>query len=87
MTAQFGRSRGITVNSIAPGPVATDLIISPDPEQTMEDAAKMLVSMTRAEERIGTTDDLSDAVLLIVQEKSRWITGQYISATGGISGQ
>jgi NAD(P)-dependent dehydrogenase (short-subunit alcohol dehydrogenase family) len=42
--------------------------------------------MTRAAARIGTTEDIADMVLLLVSEKARWITGQYISA-GGITGQ
>lgn len=46
----------------------------------------MLVPMTRAEERVGTVEDIADAVLLLVSEKSRWITGQYISVSGGITG-
>lgn len=42
--------------------------------------------MTRAEERIGTTSDVADAALLIASEKSRWITAQFISVSGGING-
>lgn len=42
--------------------------------------------MTRAEARIGSTADIADAALLIVSEKSRWITAQYISVSGGITG-
>ncbi len=49
-------------------------------------AKDYLVSLTRAEERVGTVEDIADAVLLLVQEKSRWITGQYISLSGGITG-
>lgn len=43
------------------------------------------VNLTRAEERVGTTDDIADAVLLLVSEKSRWITAQFISVSGGIN--
>ena len=45
-----------------------------------------LVAMTRAEERIGTVEDIADAVLLLASEKSRWITGQCVSVSGGIIG-
>lgn len=44
------------------------------------------IAMTRAEGRIGTTEDVADAALLIASEKSRWITAQYISVSGGING-
>lgn len=42
--------------------------------------------MTRAADRVGTIEDLGDAVLLIASEKARWITGQYISVSGGVTG-
>ena len=44
------------------------------------------VAMARAEERIGRAEDVADAALLLVSEKSRWITAQYISVSGGITG-
>jgi len=80
---QFGRSKGITVNSIAPGPVLTDLVSVDDAET----AYAYLLDLTRAAKRIGMVQDIADAVLLIVNEKSRWITGQFISVSGGITGQ
>lgn len=45
-----------------------------------------MIALTRAEARLGTVQDVADIVLLLVQEKSRWITAQYISASGGITG-
>jgi NAD(P)-dependent dehydrogenase (short-subunit alcohol dehydrogenase family) len=45
-----------------------------------------LVPLTRAEEREGRAEDIADAVLLLTSEKSRWITGQTISVSGGITG-
>lgn len=82
MILQFGESRGITVNSIAPGPVLTDLA----PPEALKAGHAQIMAMTRAAQRYGTTQDIADAVLLIVNEKSRWITGQYISASGGMTG-
>jgi NAD(P)-dependent dehydrogenase (short-subunit alcohol dehydrogenase family) len=66
--------------------VATDLVGAADPTGAANDAAEFLVSLTRAEKRIGKTEDIADAVLLLASEKSRWITGQFISASGGITG-
>jgi NAD(P)-dependent dehydrogenase (short-subunit alcohol dehydrogenase family) len=51
-----------------------------------ESAFPELLDMTRAERRVGRPEDVADVVLLVVQEKARWITGQYISASGGITG-
>jgi NAD(P)-dependent dehydrogenase (short-subunit alcohol dehydrogenase family) len=84
---QFGRSYGITVNTLAPGPVETEQERKFQEENP--DGAKdvqRLVDDTRAANRKGNVEDLADAVLLIVQEKSRWITGQYIDVSGGITG-
>jgi NAD(P)-dependent dehydrogenase (short-subunit alcohol dehydrogenase family) len=53
----------------------------------MEDMVQTnLVPLTRQENRMGTVEDIADAVLLLVSEKSRWITGQHISVSGGITG-
>lgn len=79
---QWGRSKGLTVNSLAPGPVMTDIV------GTMkfgEGVTKEQREMTRAADRPGTIEDVGDAVLLIVSEKSRWITGQYIGVSGGVT--
>jgi len=83
--AEFGKSRGITVNSVAPGPVATDIMPS-DPE-VLKDMTRTFVDVTRAANRIGTAADIADTTLLLVSEKARWITGQHVSASGGITGQ
>jgi NAD(P)-dependent dehydrogenase (short-subunit alcohol dehydrogenase family) len=45
-----------------------------------------LLKATRAEKRIGTVEDVADAVLLVVQERARWITGQFVSVSGGVNG-
>lgn len=82
MAMELGRGHHITINTVSPGPVGTDAL----PKEQAERIDRMLVPMTRAEERIGTTADIADAVLLLVSEKSRWITGQVISASGGITG-
>ena len=33
----------------------------------------------------GDPEDIADAVLLVVSDAARWITGQYIAASGGIT--
>lgn len=40
----------------------------------------------RAANRLGMVEDVADAVLLLVSEKSRWITAQFISVSGGVTG-
>lgn len=45
-----------------------------------------MFAQTRAADRLGSPEDLADATLLIVSEKSRWITAQFISVSGGVTG-
>ncbi|KAF5620716.1 3-oxoacyl-reductase [Fusarium sp. NRRL 25303] len=73
---EWGRSKGITVNAVAPGPVLTDAI----PAAIADEFQRPSIEMTRAANRAGTATDIADAVLLLVSEKARWITGQYISS-------
>ncbi|KAK9422614.1 hypothetical protein SUNI508_00477 [Seiridium unicorne] len=84
---EFGRTHGITVNTVAPGPVVTDeqkkfARENPAGFKAIQD----MVDATKAADRVGEIEDIADAVLLLVQEKSRWITGQYIDVSGGITG-
>ncbi len=65
-----------------PGPVLTD----GHPPQIREAIFARLVPLTRAEERVANAEDIADAVLLLTSEKSRWVTGQTISVSGGITG-
>ena len=67
-----------------PGPVITDQAPQEVPE--VKGFTEWLVSLTRAEARVGTVEDIADATLLLVSERSRWITGQVISVSGGITG-
>ncbi|GKU06442.1 unnamed protein product [Fusarium langsethiae] len=75
---EWGRNKKITVNSVAPGPVTTD-------SNPYEEFQKPSIDITRAADRAGTPEDIADAVLLLVSEKARWITGQYISVSGGVT--
>ncbi|MBE3047975.1 SDR family oxidoreductase [Candidatus Bathyarchaeota archaeon] len=45
-----------------------------------------MIGQTRGGDRIGTPEDVADAVLLLVSEKSRWITAQWIGVNGGLTG-
>lgn len=86
--SQLGKTRGITVNTIAPGPVPTDMsgeyLVNPDGTPT--DLQLSMYAQTRAANRLGSPQDIADATLLLVSEQSRWITAQFISVSGGITG-
>ncbi|MFI6447972.1 SDR family oxidoreductase [Kitasatospora sp. NPDC050543] len=71
-------ARGITVNAVAPGFVVTD--INPwlaDPQQRAWAAGFSTLG------RVGEVADIADVVAFLASDDSRWITGQYLDATGG----
>jgi len=73
-------SRGITANTIAPGPVATDF--SGGLVRDNEQVRAALGSQT-ALGRVGEPDDIGAAVAALTAEGTGWITGQRIEASGG----
>jgi NAD(P)-dependent dehydrogenase (short-subunit alcohol dehydrogenase family) len=79
----LGLEHGITINTVAPGPVPTDVAL---PGPIADAVHGALIPLTRAEARTGTVEDIADVVLLLASDKSRWLTGQFISASGGITG-
>ncbi len=73
---------GITVNSVAPGFMAT----SPDYERQWNDwPADFRDNFinTIAMRRMGAPQDIADAVTFLASDKASWITGQTIPVTGG----
>lgn len=60
------------------------LLVKPDGSPTALQLS--MYEQVRAANRLGTPEDLADAVLLLVSEKSRWITAQFISVSGGVTG-
>lgn len=71
--------RGITVNTVAPGIIDTDLNADwIDAPGAREGAAKV-----SAFGRIGTPEDVADIISYLAGDGARWITGQTIDATGG----
>ncbi|SMC88878.1 glucose 1-dehydrogenase [Papillibacter cinnamivorans] len=71
--------RNITINAVAPGPVATELLLS---TRTPEQRAVMCQNIAFG--RLGEPEDIADAIDLLVSEKSHWITGQNIRVNGGL---
>jgi 3-oxoacyl-[acyl-carrier protein] reductase len=65
---------GITVNTIAPGPVQTGYIPT-------EHAARLADEIPLR--RIGEPADIADAILFLASHQARWITGQVLRVSGG----
>ena len=72
---------GITVNSVAPGFMAT----SPDYERQWnsysEDFRNTFADRI-AMRRMGRPEDIADAVLFLASDRASWITGQILPVTG-----
>jgi 3-oxoacyl-[acyl-carrier protein] reductase len=73
------RGRDITVNAIAPGPVATKLFLDGKPKEAVEGAAK-----ASPLGRLGEPDDIARAVSFLVSSDAGWINGQVLRANGGL---
>ncbi|PCI54740.1 MAG: short-chain dehydrogenase [Alphaproteobacteria bacterium] len=73
--------QGITVNTVAPGPVATELFLKfvPSPERQAEIAATVPVK------RLGKAEDIGRVVHFLLEEDSSFITGQTMYICGGAS--
>ncbi len=72
------RGRNITVNAVAPGPVATDMLLT----GTTDAFRAELVQFTPLQ-RLGVPDDIAQVVAFLVSDAGGWINGQTIRANGG----
>ena len=71
-------SRGITVNSVAPGFIETDMTAY------LDDNAKNKLIEDIPLKRLGSVQDISDLVIFLSSEDASYITGQTISVDGGL---
>jgi 3-oxoacyl-[acyl-carrier protein] reductase len=76
--AQEMASRGITVNAVAPGYIATDMtkVLSEEVK------AKILASVPLG--RMGTPEDIAAAVKFLASDDAGYITGQVLAVNGGM---
>jgi 3-oxoacyl-[acyl-carrier protein] reductase len=74
-------SRKIRVNSINPGMVITDGVVSAGFHES--DFRKVLESQTPLG-RIGQTDDIAPAAVFFASDDSKWITGETLVIAGGL---
>jgi 3-oxoacyl-[acyl-carrier protein] reductase len=72
-------NRGITVNSVSPGPILTASARESGQLERFELARKMTPLG-----RLGEPEDVADVVAFLATHEARWITGQNIRAGGGI---
>ena len=73
------RGKGITVNAVAPGPTATALFLNGKPPEVIERLAKAAPL-----ERLGTPEDIANAVAFLASADGAWVNGQTLRVNGGI---
>jgi 3-oxoacyl-[acyl-carrier protein] reductase len=69
--------RQITANAIAPGVIQTPMLGEVKPDVMAEYLKQIPIG------RLGTPDDIANAVLFLASEESAYITGQVLPVTGG----
>ncbi|MFS3126831.1 SDR family NAD(P)-dependent oxidoreductase [Nocardioides sp. Bht2] len=72
-------SRGITVNSVAPGYLRTEMSHGLDPEQLGQITRRTPVG------RLGEAADVARAVLFLVDPANTYVTGQVLVVDGGLT--
>jgi NAD(P)-dependent dehydrogenase (short-subunit alcohol dehydrogenase family) len=73
---EFGPA-GVRVNSVAPGPIATDMALESVGE--MFDAITSLTALGR----VGQPEEIAEAVVFLASDRSSYVTGSVITADGG----
>jgi 3-oxoacyl-[acyl-carrier protein] reductase len=74
------RGRNITVNAVAPGPVATELFLNGKTEEQVKHFASLPPL-----QRLGEPEDIANVVSFLAGPDSGWINGQTLRANGGIA--
>ncbi len=75
-------ARGITVNSVAPGAIATDFsggVVRDNPQVN-----KMVAGMT-ALGRVGEPEDIGPMIASLLTDANRWVNAQRIEVSGGMN--
>ena len=74
------RGRKITVNAVAPGPVATELFLDGKSEEQIAQISKM-----NPLERLGQPDDIASVVSFLAGPDGGWVNAQILRANGGFA--
>lgn len=72
-------SRGITVNVVAPGPIATDMI------DALTDSQRGAMTQASPMGRLGTPDEVAAAITFLASDEASYITGVVLSVDGGLA--
>ncbi|WP_144110632.1 SDR family oxidoreductase [Paraburkholderia sp. BCC1886] len=74
------RGRNITVNAVAPGPVATSLFLDGKTDEQIKTFSNMPPL-----QRLGQPDDIASVVSFLAGPDAGWVNGQVLRANGGLA--
>ena len=74
------RGRDITVNAVAPGPVATELFLTGKADTQIEELRKLPPL-----ERLGQPEDIANVVSFLAGPDGGWVNGQVLRPNGGFA--
>ncbi|WP_028652684.1 SDR family NAD(P)-dependent oxidoreductase [Nocardioides halotolerans] len=79
--------KGITANTVCPGPTDTPALRKFADGAGGGDAEKVIAGMTRAVpmKRLGTPEDIGPAVAFFASDGAGFVTGQTLSVSGGLT--
>jgi 3-oxoacyl-[acyl-carrier protein] reductase len=72
--------RGITINTISPGPTETELFVNEKTPEQIDFFAKQ-----SAFGRLGQPKEIAETVVFLVSEAASWISGQNLRVNGGLA--
>jgi len=75
--AQEGAAKGVTVNSVSPGYVQTAMT------DMIPDEIKEAIIATVPMKRMGTVEEIADAVAYLTSDSAAYVTGQNLGVNGG----
>ncbi|MEM9041800.1 MAG: SDR family oxidoreductase [Actinomycetota bacterium] len=74
--------RGIRVNAVSPGPVPTEVFMEFF-DAKEEDLPRLAKEWGVPLGRLGTPDDVANAVVFLASDAASWVTGQILTVNGG----
>ena len=82
MTKSYAKelgSRGVTCNAVAPGFIDTDMTA------VLPEDVKEKLKSTIALGRLGTPEDIANAVAFLASDEASYVTGQVLEVSGGMN--
>ena len=83
MAIDHGKDR-IRVNCVCPGDIDTPMLRSECAQLGEDETAFMEDAADRPINRVGTPEDVADAVLFLASDLSSYVTGQVLGVCGGM---